>query len=128
MDVAPPTAELETTATEVGLEVKLLEVAAGAAAFELTVVGVYMVEKLDTVDEVTAAAVAHLGCHGAFPQPKKALAAALYGFCPFFAAAAALGKPCTTEYDVLRDTTPVEEITSTTRDCRRTSMTAPGRL
>jgi len=79
------------------------------------------------VDEV-AAAVAHLGCPTAFPQPKAALAAIAYGFCPLCAVAAALGRPWTIEKDVLRDTAPVDETTSTRRDCRRTSMTAPGKF
>ena len=108
-----------------GLEVAASEVATGAAALELAVVGVYTVEKLDTGDEV--AAVAHLGCP-TFPQPKAALAATAYGFCPLCAVAAALGKFCTIEYEVLLDTTPVLDTISTTRDCNSTSITAPGKF
>jgi hypothetical protein len=101
----------------------LLEVAPGPVS-----IGVYTVEKLDTADEVAAATIAQFGCQNASPQPGKSLAANACGFCPLWTAAAALGRSRTTEIDVLRDVTPVAEITSTARDCKRTSMTAPGRL
>jgi hypothetical protein len=107
------TLELEIGDTEVGLEVVLLEVATGDATFALGVVDVYTVEKLEAVDEVVVAVV-HLGCPTALPHPKTALAATAYGFWPLCAEAAALGRPCTDEIDVLREATPVEETTSTT--------------
>jgi hypothetical protein len=51
----------------------LLEVATGEATFALAVVGVYTVEKLETVDEVAVlVAVVHLDCPTALPDPKTA--------------------------------------------------------
>lgn len=89
-------------------------------------IGVYTVEKLDTA-EVATATIAQLGCQNASPHPGKSLATRACGFGPLCTPATALGRSLTTEMDVLRDKMPVADTTFTARDCKRTSMTAPGR-